>query len=160
MTDATMKATLNPDARPLRPDAFVALSIGGTLGALVLGSGGRLAMRGVTLWEHRPHLFSLVGTGTVLLWGAGFGMAAAALRLGLEAGFDRWAPAASPVVRLTSFIMLCLGAALLVLTPWTLPRLVLFPAVVVAFLAGFEALWAKASRKSAAEGTALGGHLT
>ena len=124
-----------------RPSALASVAIGAALGVLVLGSGGRLAMRGVTLWEHRPHLFSAAGTVTVLLWGAGFGAAAGALRAALEAAFDRWAPAAPRIVRLTSFVAISFGAALVVLTPWTLPRLVLFPVVVVIFLAAFEALW-------------------
>src|SRR5207302_4626130 len=96
-------------------------------------------MRGVMLWEHRPHLFSIVGTVTVLIWGAAFGVAAGALRVGLEAIIDRWRPAVSRVARLTIFAVLCLGAALVVLTPWTRPRLLLFPPVVVAFVAAFEA---------------------
>ena len=34
--------------------------------------------------------------------------------------------------------MPCLGATLVLLTPWTLPRLVLFPPVVLIFLAAFQ----------------------
>jgi hypothetical protein len=136
------------DHRTARLSALASLAMGAALGAVVLGSGGRLAMRGVTLWERRTHLFSVDGTVTVLMWGAAFGLVAGAVRAGLEAAFDRWMPAASRVVHLTSFVVVCLGAALVVLTPWTLPRLVLFPPVVVIFLVAFEALWCRWLRGS------------
>jgi hypothetical protein len=124
-----------------RVNAPASLAIGTGLGALVLGSGGRLAMRGVTLWEHRPHLFSVNGTVTVFLWGAGFGLAAGALRVGLEMVFDRWTPNLSRAARLTIFVVVCLGVTLVLLTPLTVPRLALFPPVVLMFIAGFEAAW-------------------
>jgi predicted tellurium resistance membrane protein TerC len=124
----------------MRPaDLSVSLGLGAALGALVLGSGGRLAMRGVTLWEGRPHLFSVNGTLTVLIWGAGFGLAAGVLRAALDALFDRWAPRAPRVARLTTHVVLCVGVALVLLTPWTVPRLVLFPPIVIVFLGAFEA---------------------
>jgi hypothetical protein len=85
-------------------NALVSLALGTGLGALVLGSGGRLAMRGVTLWEHRPHLLSVNGTMTVFWWGAAFGLATGALRAGLDMVFDRWTPRLSPGARLTSFV--------------------------------------------------------
>jgi hypothetical protein len=119
---------------------LTSLAIGTGLGALVLGSGGRLAMRGVTLWEHRPHLFSVNGTVTVILWGAGFGLASGALRVGLEMMFDRWTPSLSRAGRLTIFVVICLGVALTLLTPWTLPRLSLFPPVVLIFIAALETI--------------------
>ncbi|HEV8235464.1 MAG TPA: hypothetical protein VGP84_12740 [Gemmatimonadaceae bacterium] len=126
-------------------NALASLTIGTGLGALVLGSGGRLAMRGVTLWEHRPHLFSVSGTVAVFLWGAGFGLAAGALRVGLEMAFDRWTPNLSRTARLTTSVVVTLGGALAVLTPWTLPRLSLFPPVVLIFLAAFEMLWQRSA---------------
>lgn len=122
------------------------LAIGTGLGAVVLGAGGRLAMRAVTLWEHRPHLLSVNGTVTVFLWGAGFGLAAGALRAGLEMGFDRWTPSLSRGARLTIFVIVCLGVTLVLLTPWTLPRLVLFPPVVLIFITAFEAAWQRWAR--------------
>jgi len=126
-------------------NALASLTIGTGLGALVLGSGGRLAMRVVTLWEHRPHLFSVSGTVAVFLWGAGFGLAAGALRVGLEMAFDRWTPSLSRTARLTIFVVVTLGGALAVLTPWTLPRLSLFPPVVLTFLVAFETLWQRSA---------------
>src|SRR5919202_1945185 len=106
-------------SRATRPVLGAAPLIGAVLGALVLGPGGRLAMRAVTLWEHRPHLFSVSGTLSVVAWGAAFGGAAGLLRLGVEAAFGRSAPLASPGARAASFATACLAAALLVLTPWT-----------------------------------------
>ena len=115
------------------------LLTGATLGLLILGGGGRLAMRGVTLWEGRAHLFSVAGTLRVLAWGAGLGAAAAVARTVIERAAARWTPTAAPSRRAAIAWLVTLAIALVLLTPWTLPRLVLFPPVVLAWLAALEA---------------------
>jgi hypothetical protein len=59
--------------------------------------------------------------------------------------FDRWTPNLSRTARLTTSVVVTLGGALAVLTPWTLPRLSLFPPVVLIFLAAFEMLWQRSA---------------
>jgi hypothetical protein len=95
------------------------------------------------------HLFSVSGTVTVILWGAAFGCAAALLRVGLDAAMNRWAPRWSAVVRIATFDIVCLALALVVLTPWTVPRLVLFPPVVLGFLIVFEIFWVRGQPRRA-----------
>ena len=114
--------------------------IGASLGAVILGGGGRLAMRGVTLWEGRSHLFSVGGTITVVIWGIGFGIAAALLRIGIEVIATRWIPSFERA-RSALWWIITLAIALTLLTPWSPPRLALFPPVIVLFLLAFEISW-------------------
>ena len=111
---------------------------GAVLGVLILGVGGRLAMRGVTLWEGRAHQLTAAGTITVLLWGTGFGIAGALLRWGLGRGFDRWLPGVRPGMRLLAFSAIVLALTLALLTPLTMHRVVLFVPLAVLYVV---ALW-------------------
>jgi hypothetical protein len=138
-----------------------ALLLGALVGAVILGIGGRLAMRGVTLWEGRSHLFSLTGTLTVVAWGAGLGALAAILRATLEWGAARLAarrgghvvPGRSSAV----WVALAFAVALVLLTPWSPPRLALFPPVVGAFLWTLDAAWRRLSAAAAGERIAEAG---
>ena len=121
---------------------MLVLAFGAALGALILGGGGRLAMRGITLWERRPHLFSASGTFSVIGFGAAFGVIGAALRLSLGVAAQRWRPAWAPGrVPTVAWSLLCFALAVLMLTPITVHRLVLFLPVVVAYLVAFERWW-------------------
>jgi hypothetical protein len=118
---------------------LAALVLGAVLGALVLGVGGRLAMRGISLWEGRPRQFTVAGTLTIVGFGAAFGTAAAGLRAALDLVFDRWVTARVPqATRAALFAAACLALAVLVLTPLTVHRLVLFPPVVALYVLLFE----------------------
>src|SRR5881628_1137621 len=117
----------------LRPRAhlwLLAFAPGASLGALILGGGGRLAMRGITLSEGRAHQFSTGGTLTVLGFGAAFGVLGAGLRAVLDVAAARWLPARAPRwVPTAAFALACLALTVLLLTPLTVHRLVLFPPV-------------------------------
>jgi hypothetical protein len=116
--------------------------LGTALGAGILGIGGRLAMRGITLWEGRLHLFTWRGTLAVIAWGAGLGLAAGLLRLAIDAAAERWfARRTGERVRALAFAAPCLAVMLILLTPWTVPRLVVFPPVVLCYLIAFESGW-------------------
>ena len=118
------------------------LVLGAGLGALILGGGGRLAMRGITLWEGRPHQFSARGTLTVLGFGAAFGLIGAGLRAALDVAAERWRPAGiSRRARAAALAVACFALALLVLTPLTVHRLVLFPPVVALYVLALEGCW-------------------
>ena len=115
------------------------LALGAGLGALILGGGGRLAMRGITLWEGRAHQFSVRGTLTVLGFGAAFGILGAGLRAALDAAAERWLPSRVPHwARTAAFAMICLALAVLMLTPLTVHRLVLFPPLVALYVLALE----------------------
>ena len=132
---------LRPPHRASREPSRIwleALLTGAMLGLVILGGGGRLAMRGVTLWEGRTHLFSAAGTLRVLAWGAGLGAAAALARAAIDRAGTRWTPAVSPGARAAAAWLVTLAIALVLLTPWTLPRLALFPPVVLGYLAALE----------------------
>lgn len=68
-----------PARRGWRP-WIVAIAVGAVAGAIVLGVGSRLAMRGITLLEDRPREWSVGGTLRVVGFGALFGAIAALLR--------------------------------------------------------------------------------
>jgi len=55
-------------------------------------------------------------------------------------GFDQRAAAGREIVKAVGLV-----GALAVLTPWTLPRLSLFPPVVLIFIAAFETLWQRSA---------------
>ena len=50
---------------------MLAIGLGAMLGAIVLGGGGRAAMRGIAMLEDRPRLWSVGGTLRVMAFGAG-----------------------------------------------------------------------------------------
>ena len=145
-----MPLTLRRTPHAALPTWLAALLVGAAIGALVLGVGGRLAMRAVSLWEGRPRLFSLGGSLTVVAWGAGLGAAAGLLRAALEAGVARWTPASPGRGSARSgAVAVTLGVTLLLLTPWSVPRLALFPPLVLAFLAAFELAWRRWRQRAA-----------
>jgi hypothetical protein len=77
-----------------------ALVTGALLGALLLGAGGRLAMRLFALAAGRPAAFTASGTLRVVLYGAAFGLVAGALYALLRQFLGRsrlWTRAPSPL---------------------------------------------------------------
>lgn len=62
---------------------MIAMGIGGALGALVIGGGGRLVMRMIATLAGLPGGFSTGGTAEVLLYGALIGAAGALVGLAL-----------------------------------------------------------------------------
>ncbi|HEX2779207.1 MAG TPA: hypothetical protein VHM30_06900 [Gemmatimonadaceae bacterium] len=147
-----MPTSVRAEHRGALPAPLAALLAGAVLGVLILGVGGRLAMRGVTLWEGRTHLFSVAGTLTVMMWGAGFGAAAGTLRFAVDRAFARWGPERSQLVRAATAWAITLAIALVVLTPWTAPRLALFPPVLLLYLTALESVWRRRSRTNLVEG--------
>jgi hypothetical protein len=77
-----------------RPDGrtVVASSLWGIgIGAVVLGIGGRIAMRGIAVLSGAPPGFSLGGSGTVVLLGAACGLVGALILMILRAVLaGRW----------------------------------------------------------------------
>jgi hypothetical protein len=118
------------------------LVLGLVLGGVILGAGGRLAMRGITLWEERAHQFTPSGTLNVIAFGCIFGILGAALRLLLDALLDRWPiDWRSTRARDAAFALLCLALGVLILTPLTIHRLVLFLPLIVLYIVALERGW-------------------
>ena len=138
-----MQTVLRANSPPRRARLWMfALTLGAGLGALILGGGGRLAMRGITLWEGRTHLLSLGGTLSVIGYGVAFGVLGACLRAALDVAAERWVPVRAPGSAPSAvFAIVCLALAVLLLTPLTVHRLVLFPPLVVLYVIALEACW-------------------
>jgi hypothetical protein len=138
-----MHAVLHPNGQQRHAREWVlAFALGALLGALILGGGGRLAMRGITLWEDRPHQFTAGGTLSVLAFGAAFGVLGAGLRAAIDFAVRRWLPARAPRrAPGAAFAVVCLAIACVLLTPLTAHRLVLFPPVVVLYVVALERFW-------------------
>jgi hypothetical protein len=120
----------------VRPRTAAQLLIrGAVLGGVVLGLGGRLAMRGITLLEHRTPIWTVAGSLRVIGFGMAFGLVAAALRVGLGVIPPRLLPRRHGT---RAFAVLCLALALVGLTPITRFRLLVFLPVVALFIAAME----------------------
>jgi hypothetical protein len=137
-----------PQSVQRRVPILAALGAGAIIGAIILGGGGRLAMRAITLWEDRGHQFSVSGSFAVIGWGAAFGAGAAALRLALETACARWLPnRTTEAGRAVAFAIIGITLGIVVLTPLTMHRLVLFPPLIVLYLICLEVFWRRAQRR-------------
>lgn len=108
---------------------------------LVLGLGGRLAMRGITLWENRARQFTVDGTLRIMGFGALFGIVAATLRIAIDALARRFWPQRPERWNTAVFALSCLALGVIGLTPLTIHRLVLFPPVIIIYVLVFESLF-------------------
>jgi len=75
---------VNRTPPPGRKDWLAGAALGTTLGTLVLGVGGRLAMRAIALLQGQAPGFSVGGTTTVIFLGAVAGLVGALVFLGLR----------------------------------------------------------------------------
>jgi hypothetical protein len=122
------------------------LLLGSVLGMLILGGGGRLAMRGISLWQGLPPRLSFEGTLTVILLGTASGFLSGILRIAIEAATRRWIPR-SPLAARAIWWAVTFALGLRVLSPWDMPRLVLFPPVILAYLLAYEAIRSRLVRQ-------------
>ena len=121
----------------------LAIALGALLGAVILGVGGRLAMRGISLMEARPLQLSLGGTMRVILAGGIVGTLAACLR----ACIATFLPVrVSPRTRTALYVVLVGALAVVGLTPLTVHRLALFLPVVGVFVLAVELCWRRWAR--------------
>ena len=143
-----MDPVLNPSGKGAGARLWIfALALGAGLGAFILGAGGRLAMRVITLWEGRAHQLSVAGTLSVIGFGVAFGVLGAILRVALHAAAERWLPERAPHwTPEAAFALTCLAIAVLLLTPLTMHRLVLFPPLVALYVLAVEWCWRRWTR--------------
>jgi hypothetical protein len=112
--------------RPGAGDWIGGVIAGATLGALVLGVGGRAAMRGVAIVQEWPLYFSFGGSAMVVLMGAVAGASFAIVLLALQS-----VPRLPHVVALLLFYAVVAAISLRVLQPLDRDRLVAFPPLVM-----------------------------
>ena len=117
--------------------------VGAVIGLVVLGAGGRVAMRGIALLDGTPGAFTVEGTITVLLLGAANGALGGAIRALLDLG-GRLPTAA----RAALFALACLLLTLRGLKPLDASRLALFLPLVAVYVAAVELTWRRLAARS------------
>jgi hypothetical protein len=123
---------------PGRREWLVAGALGAALGTVVLGVGGRLAMRGIALLQGQTPGFSLGGTVTVVLLGALSGLVAALGFIAL-----RWVLRTRRLVRGALYWTLLVLVTLRGLRPIDVNRLILFLPLVIAYGTALQLLWCR-----------------
>jgi hypothetical protein len=121
-----------------RIDWVAGLLLGASLGTVVLGIGGRIAMRGIAQIAGSPGGFSLGGSLTVVFLGLVSGLAGALAFLAL-----RWLVGSRAVLRGILFWAFLTLATLRGLRPLDLQRAVLFFPLVLVFGVAFQVIWCR-----------------
>ena len=120
-----------------------ALGAGVATGLLILGVGGRVAMRLFGLHNGQPAGWTVGGTMTVIFMGVVSGVGGAAIR----AAASSWFPQRTPEsVRTAVFAVACLLLTLRGLNPVDATRLVFFLPLTIAYVAVFEMMWRRRGR--------------
>lgn len=115
-----------------------ALVAGAGTGVVVLGIGGRIAMRLFGVHSGQPAGWSVGGTMTVIFMGLVSGVGGAAIRAAASSWLPRRTP---PVVGTVVFVLACTLLTLRGLNPVDATRLAYFLPVIVAYMTVFEVLW-------------------
>jgi hypothetical protein len=112
--------------------------LGAALGAVILGAGGRVAMRAAALAVEQEPAFTIGGSATVVGAGTITGVAAAAyfLALGFIPGMGR-------IAKTVAFWLGTLLLALAIIWPVNVRRLELFLPLAAAFNAALQFIWSR-----------------
>ena len=132
--------------RPSARDLISLILVGAAIGTLILGVGGRIAMRIIALDAGAPAGWSLGGAATVLALGAASGAAGAAIRL-----LSAWLV---PGPRWAETVVFGVIVALLTLrglSPLQALSVALFAPLVLAYAVMLETLWRRAAQHGARE---------
>lgn len=124
--------------KPWLRDWLAGILLGALVGTIVLGVGGRGAMRVFAIATHVPAGFSLGGSMTVVFLGAVSGAAGGAFLV-----LSRQLFPARRFWRVTLFWGLCLLIALRGLMPVDPLRLAVFMPVIALFAAGLQVVWCR-----------------
>lgn len=124
--------------RPSRKDWLVAALLGLVIGTVVLGIGGRLAMRGIALVQGRAPGFSIGGTMTVIFMGAVFGIIGSLIFAGTRALVP-----GSRVVRGSLFWVILVLITLRGLSPLDVPKLAFFLPLILGYGTLLTAYWCR-----------------
>jgi hypothetical protein len=112
--------------------------LGAALGAVILGMGGRVAMRAAALAVEQEPAFTITGSATVVGAGTVTGVAAAVyfLVLGLVRGWGR-------IAKTVAFWLGTLLLALAIIWPLNVRRLELFLPLAAVFDLSFQLAWSR-----------------
>lgn len=110
--------------------------IGALIGLVVLGVGGRVAMRGIAMHDGAGGILTLQGTITVMLLGAASGAGGGIIRALLDIG-DRLPNS----VRFSLFAVTCLAITLRGLNPLDLTRIIYFLPLVALYAVSLKTAW-------------------
>lgn len=139
---------MRSEERPSKQDWLVAALLGVVSGALILGIGGRIAMRGIVLMSGGTPGFSLGGTMTVVLLGSLSGLAGALVLMGVRALLPGRA-----VLRGTLYWAFLIFAAIRGLHPVDPQRLLLFMPLILLYGITLQVLSCKVSARRRALGS-------
>lgn len=128
---------------PSKQDWLVAVLLGVASGALILGVGGRIAMRGIAVMSGGMPAFSWGGTMTVVLLGALSGLAGALVLMGVRALLPRRA-----ALRGIIYWAFLIFVALRGLNPVDPQRLLLFMPLILLYGFTLQVLSCKVARVS------------
>jgi hypothetical protein len=123
---------------PWKPSLFAALGAGTVLGTLILGVGGRLAMRVIAVLDGTPVGFSVGGSMTVVFLGAVAGAAGGLVLWVTRRVFPR-APLARGVVFWGALTFLTLRG----LNPVSVERLLVFAPLILVYGASLYRVWCR-----------------
>lgn len=115
-------------SRPRAQDWVWGILLGGVCGAVILGAGGRIAMRGVAIAQEWTLSFSIGGSTTVVMMGAVAGVAGAIIVLTLSS-----IPRLPAIARLALFWVAAVLITLRILNPVDRERVVMFTPVVLVY---------------------------
>lgn len=116
--------------------------LGAGLGTVVLGVGGRVAMRAIALLQGQPPGFSLGGTATVIFLGGVSGLVGALVFVGLLLLVRRWR-----LLRASLFWSFLVLVTLYGLRPLDVHRVVLFLPLVTLYGTALQFVWCRVYRR-------------
>ena len=129
---------LKHSRRPSRKDWLFATALGLAIGTIVLGIGGRLAMRGIALVQGRAPGFTIGGTTTVVFVGAVCGVIGSLIFAGTRALVP-----GNRIVRGMLFWLILVLITLRGLSPLDVPKLSFFLPLILGYGTLLTATWCR-----------------
>jgi hypothetical protein len=129
---------LKHSRRPSGKDWLFAVTLGLTIGTIVLGIGGRLAMRGIALAQGRAPGFTIGGTTTVVFLGAACGVIGSLIFAGTRALVP-----GNRIIRGMLFWLILVLITLRGLSPLDVPKLAFFLPLILGYGTLLTTAWCR-----------------
>jgi hypothetical protein len=129
---------LNHSRRPSGKDWLFAAALGLAIGTIVLGIGGRLAMRGIALVQGRAPGFTIGGTTTVVFLGAVCGVIGSLILAGTRALIP-----GNRIIRGMLFWLILVLITLRGLSPLDVPKLAFFLPLILGYGTVLTLAWCR-----------------